>query len=255
MKRLLIIILFLFLFTGCKKEEDFILGISRIDDSKICEEYCIMELKIISSANLDNIYLDSINANSNYEYQVQKSNNQIRVEDNNLYAYDLIVKVFEPTSIEKIDLMINDKKYHFNIGIFNCLQKETINSNSLHLDFELETFQELNSDVVHHKIVVTNKTEKGIVLGDIKVQNENIQVCSNIQTNFINSQETTLVADCFVWKQEDLYKLGYVLEIYYAYNGKMFKTYFNITDDASKDINTSSTNTIIMDKSCFVFGK
>ena len=59
MKKLLIIILFLFLLSSCGKEEKMI-GISRINESVVCEEYCILELKVISTSILNNIKLISL---------------------------------------------------------------------------------------------------------------------------------------------------------------------------------------------------
>ena len=80
MKKALVIILFLFLLSGCNTKKD-LLGVSRIDESMVCEEYCMLDLKVISSTNLDTIQVDNLYSDIIYDYQVIDSNQELKLNN------------------------------------------------------------------------------------------------------------------------------------------------------------------------------
>ena len=141
MKKALVIILFLFLLSGCNTKKD-LLGVSRIDESMVCEEYCMLDLKVISSTNLNTIQVDNLYSDIIYDYQVIDSNQELKLNnklDKKIYSYDLKIKIYNPTTINNIDLKIDEEKYTFDIGNFSCLSKDQVlNEQNTHLTFNVE---------------------------------------------------------------------------------------------------------------------
>ena len=256
MKKALIIILFLFLLSGCNKQKE-ILGVSRIDESMVCDEYCLLDLKVISSNKLEDIQVDNIYSDITYDYQVTNSNQNVKLNNNlekNIYSYDLKIKVYNPVSISNIDLKINKQKYTFDIGSFSCLSKEyVLNENNGHLKCNIDVVNELNDETVCHKIKLENLTDRPILVKNIK-QIENIKseinICKAINQEIIKPIDQKCMAYSYV-KSNNLYKLNYLIQVEYMYNGENYTTCFNIYDD---DIIQSVSNVgsyILVDELCF----
>lgn len=263
MKKLLIIILFLFLLCGCKNEKDLILGISRIDESKVCEEYCTLDLKIISSQELENVYLDNIYSTASYDYQISSSSKEVRItgqEEQKIYGYDLHIRVFQPTTINSIDLEIDRQKYTFDIGTFKCLNYTTNTmvdyTKEEHLQCVTSSVQELNSQVVCHNLQLVNMTDRTIIIGDIilkeKSEYSDIRVCRSLDDKIVHSQDSKTTS-CYVENAEvDLCSLGYVIEVSYVYKGELYYTYFEIGDTSMVEAVSDVGSYIAVEESCFV---
>ncbi len=255
MKKLLIIILFLFLLCGCEKKEELLIGVSRINESAVCEEYCTLNLKIIASDEIDEIKLENLNANTNYDYQVSKSKKEIKISEDmekRIYSYDLMIKLFNPASVSNIDLLIDQESYNFDIGSFKCLEKD---KNELtHLKCFSTRTNDLEKGVVNHKLNILNKTDKRIMITDIslKTLDDNIKVCKNLKTKIIQSNERSEMANCFVSIPEDLYNLNYIVTINYIYEGMSYESYFRINDSGYVESVSNLGSTVVVDKSCFV---
>ena len=256
MKKALIIILFLFLLSSCKTKKD-ILGVSRIDESMVCEEYCSLDLKVISSSKLETIQVDNIYSDTTYDYQVISSNENIKLNndlDKKIYSYDLKIKVYNPVNISDIDLKIDKEKYTFNIGNFSCLSKEYIlNESNNHLKCSIEQVNELNKSVVCHKINLENITDRPIFIREIK-QIENtiskIDICKSLDQEIVNPIDTKCMAYSYV-KSDNLYKMSYLIQVEYIYNGENYTTCFNIYDDDIVESASSIGSYILVDELCF----
>lgn len=258
MKKLLIIILFLFLLCGCSKKDDVLIGVSRINESVICEEYCTLDLKIISTGSLESIKLENLNVNTNYDYTVEKSKKEIKIAEDfekKIYSYDLSIKLFAPANITSVDLIIDQENYTFNIGSFKCLEKD--NETFEHLKCYSTKSSDLTKGTVNHKLNILNKTTKPVMITDIslKTNDEDIRVCKNLKTKIIDSNEKVVMANSFVYIDEALYNLNYFLEISYIYEGNSYKTYFRINDTSMVETVSSGGSSIVVDKSCFVLSE
>lgn len=258
MKKLLIIILFLFLLCGCGKNEEMLIGVSRINESVVCDEYCVLDLKVISTGKLEDIKLESINVNANYDYTVDNSKKEVKISEDvekKIYSYDLSIKVFEPVNITSVDLIIDQEIYNFDIGSFKCLEKDT--EDLEHLKCFSTRTNDLTKGTASHKLNILNRTDKQIMITDIKLKtiDENIKVCKNLKTKIIDSNERVVMANCFVSIDKDLYKLNYFLEISYIYNGISYKTHFRINDTSISESVTNIGSSIVVDKSCFVLNE
>ena len=188
---LLIIILFLFLLCGCGKKDDLLIGVSRINESVVCEEYCTMNLKIISSEELESIALENIDTNVNYDYKVKDSSKEVRIADNEekkIYSYDLSIHLFDPVEVNNIELSIDKKQYSFNIGTFTCLERSK--KEEKHLDCNIIKKGNLDVGTNRHVIDIVNKSNQTIIINDIKLKektNQGIMVCKVFKDNLIHS--------------------------------------------------------------------
>ncbi len=259
MKKLLIFILFLFLLSGCNNKKKLILGVSRIDESKVCEEYCTLDLKIISSAELSNISLNNIYSDVTYDYEVSKTNKDIKLTENaeqKMYSYDLSIRIYNPTKIENIDLEIDNEKYTFSIGNFACLARKT--DYTTHLQCEWLKTQDLTSDTILHTLNFINTTDEPVIISDLKVRNDpnsRITIRKNLKTNLVSKNASEEIAYCFVKIKDSLYNLSYIVEVSYIYNGNVNNTYFQISDSSVVESVSSVGAYMLVDKSCFVLNE
>lgn len=258
MKKLLIIILFLFLLCGCGKNEEMLIGVSRINESVVCDEYCVLDLKVISNDILENIKLESINVNANYDYKVAESKKEIKISEDvekKIYSYDLSIKVFDPVNITNIDLIIDQEVYNFDIGSFKCLDSNV--SVLEHIKCFSTRTNDLSSGLVSHEINIQNNMNKEVLITGISLEtiDENIRVCKNLKTKIIESNEKVEMANCFVSIEEDLYNLNYILKIGYIYNGYFYETYFNVNDSGYSESVSNIGTSLVVDKSCFVLSE
>ena len=254
MKKLLIVILFLFLLSSCGKEEKMI-GISRINESVVCEEYCILELKVISTSILNNIKLESLNVDVNYDYQIQESKKEVKLTDSidkKIYSYDLSVKVYDPVQITNVDLIIDEEKYNLNIGSFKCLSQKLEDVN--HIKCFSNMTNDLTKGYTNHKLNIFNQTNKVIMITDVSLASldENITVCKNFKAKIVRNQEEMEIANCYVNITEDLYKVNYVLKIEYIYDGIFYETYYHINDTGYSESVSNIGTSLLVGKSCFV---
>lgn len=259
MKKLLIFILFLFLLSGCDNKKELILGVSRIDESKVCEEYCTLDLKIISSEELDDISLNNIYSDVTYDYKVNKSSKDIKLTEDTeqkMYSYDLSIRVYNPAEIETIDLEIDNEKYTFNIGNFSCLERKT--DYTTHLKCHWKRTNDLTSDTVLHTLNFVNMTDEAIIISDIKVRNDaysTINIRKNLKNDLVSKKSSEEIAYCFIEMEESLYNLSYIIEVSYIYNGKVNNTYFKISDNSIVESVSSVGTYVLVDESCFVLNE
>ena len=254
MKKLLIVILFLFLLCSCGKEEKMI-GISRINESVICEEYCSLELKVISTSALNDIKLESLNVDINYDYQVQESKKEVKLTDSidkKIYSYDLSIKVYDPVKITNVFLVIDKETYNFNIGSFMCLSKKIEDVN--HIKCFSSFTNDLTKGYTNHKLNIFNKTDKTIMITDVSLasSDENIIVCKNFKSKIIRNQDNMEIAHCYMNIVDDLYKASYVLKIEYIYDGNFYETYYHVNDTGYSETVSNIGTSLLVEKSCFV---
>lgn len=254
-KLLIIVILFLFLVCGCGKKEETLIGISRINESVICEEYCVLDLKVISTKILEDIELESLNVNTDYDYSIEASKKEIKIADameKKIYSYDLSIKVFNPVNITNIDLIIDEENYNFNIGSFKCLEKT--NSSSNHIECFSTITNDLNKGTINHKINILNKADKQVFITEVKLESgdENIIVCKNLKDKVIIDNKEKEMANCYVSINEDLYNLSYVLKIGYVYKGDFYEYLYNVKDSGYVESVSNIGTSIVVDEACFV---
>lgn len=250
MKKALVIILFLFLLSGCNTKKD-LLGVSRIDESMVCEEYCMLDLKVISSTNLNTIQVDNLYSDIIYDYQVIDSNQELKLNnklDKKIYSYDLKIKIYNPTTINNIDLKIDEEKYTFDIGNFSCLSKDQVlNEQNTHLTFNVE-----KSDS-KHKINLTNMTDRPIIVTNISCINtskNNVKVCRNLETSMIKAIQKECMAYTY-FDKENIYTMNYLLQVDYIYNGNTYTVCYTISDSNTTESVSSVGSYILVDESCF----
>lgn len=259
MKKLLIFILFLFLLSGCNNKKELILGVSRIDESKVCEEYCTLDLKIISSEELDDISLNNIYSDVTYDYKINKTSKEIKLTEDTeqkMYSYDLSIRVYNPTEIETIDLEIDNEKYTFNIGNFSCLERKT--DYTTHLKCYWQKNKNLTSGTVLHTLNFVNMTDEPIIISDVKLRNDTystINIRKNLKTDLVSEKKSEEIAYCFIEMDESLYNLSYIIEVSYIYNGKVNDTYFRISDSSEVESVSSIGAYMLVDRSCFVLNE
>ncbi len=254
-KLLIIVILFLFLVCGCGKKEETLIGISRINESVICEEYCVLDLKVISTKILEDIELESLNVNTDYDYSIEASKKEIKIADameKKIFSYDLSIKVFNPVNITNIDLIIDEENYNFNIGNFKCLEKP--NPTFKHIECFSTITNDLNKGTINHKINILNKVDKTILITEISLESddENIMVCKNLKDKVIALGKEKEMANCYVSIDEDLYNLSYVLKIGYIYNGNFYETRYSVKDPGYVESVSNIGTSIVVDEACFV---
>lgn len=256
MKKLLIFMLFIFILCGCERKKDLILGISRVDESKICEEYCTLDLKVISSEELNKITLNNIYSDVTYDYEVNKTSKDIKLSEKpeqRIYSYDLLIKVYNPVEIEKVDLEIDNEKYTFNIGNFSCLSKTT--DRTTHLKCLWNKNKDLTKSNLLYTLKFVNTTDEPIVISSVKLKNNtfcDVNICKNLKTDVIPQKKSQDIAYCFVQLKDGLYNLSYHLEVEYIYKGKVNCTYFKISDSTEVESASNVGTYILVDKSCFV---
>lgn len=250
MKKALVIILFLFLLSGCNTKKD-LLGVSRIDESMVCEEYCMLDLKVISSTNLNTIQVDNLYSDIIYDYQVIDSNHELKLNnklDKKIYSYDLKIKIYNPTTINNIDLKIDEEKYTFDIGNFSCLSKDQVlNEQNTHLTFNVE-----KSDS-KHKINLTNMTDRPIIVTNISCINtskNNVKVCRNLETSMIKAIQKECMAYTY-FDKENIYTMNYLIQVDYIYNGNTYTVCYTISDSNTTESVSSVGSYILVDESCF----
>jgi uncharacterized protein YcfL len=250
MKKALVIILFLFLLSGCKTKKD-LLGVSRIDESMVCEEYCTLDLKVISSNILNTIQVDNIYSDTIYDYQVINSNQELKLNnklDEKIYSYDLKIKIYNPTRINHVDLMIDKEKYTFDIGNFSCLSKDQVlNEQNTHLTCNIEKSDSL------HKINLENMTDRPIIVTDISIintLNNNVKVCRNLDTSMIKAIQKECMAYTY-FNKENIYKMNYLVQVDYIYNGDTYTVCYSINDSNIIESVSSIGSYILVDESCF----
>ena len=250
MKKALVIILFLFLLSGCNTKKD-LLGVSRIDESMVCEEYCMLDLKVISSTNLNTIQVDNLYSDIIYDYQVIDSNQELKLNnklDKKIYSYDLKIKIYNPTTINNIDLKIDEEKYTFDIGNFSCLSKDQVlNEQNTHLTFNVE-----KSDSTH-KINLTNMTDRPIIVTNISCINtskNNVKVCRNLETSMIKAIQKECMAYTY-FDKENIYTMNYLIQVDYIYNGNTYTVCYTISDSNIIESVSSVGSYILVDESCF----
>ena len=250
MKKALVIILFLFLLSGCNTQKD-LLGVSRIDESMVCEEYCMLDLKVISSTNLNTIQVDNLYSDIIYDYQVIDSNQELKLNnklDKKIYSYDLKIKIYNPTTINNIDLKIDEEKYTFDIGNFSCLSKDQVlNEQNTHLTFNVE-----KSDSTH-KINLTNMTDRPIIVTNISCINtskNNVKVCRNLETSMIKAIQKECMAYTY-FDKENIYTMNYLIQVDYIYNGNTYTVCYTISDSNTTESVSSVGSYILVDESCF----
>lgn len=245
MKKALIIVLFLFLLSGCNVKKD-LLGVSRINESSVCEEYCLLELKVISSTILNDIQVESLYVDTIYDYQVVNSIDEVKLNNdiyNKIYNYDLKIKIYYPTKINNVDLKINNKIHTFDIGSFKCLSIDQ-------KDYEPSTY--LKCLVEDNKIKLKNLTDRPILINNIEVlSNDNIRVCKNLETNIIKAIDTKCMAYVYL-EMDDLYKMNYYLKVDYTYNGDCITNYFKVDKQNISKSSSSIGSYILVDEACFV---
>lgn len=250
MKKALIIILFLFLLSGCNTKKD-LLGVSRIDESTICEEYCTLDLKVISSTILNTIQVDNLYADTIYDYQVVNSNKELKLNNNldkKIYSYDLKIKIYNPTIINNVDLIIDEEKYTFDIGNFSCLSKDQVlNEHNTHLTCSVD-----KSDISHN-IKLKNMTDRPILITDISIINthtNNVKICRNLETSMIKAIQEESIAYTY-FDKENIYKMNYLIQVDYIYNGDTYTTCYSINDSNIIESVSSMGSHILVDESCF----
>lgn len=247
MKKALVIILFLFLLSGCNTKKD-LLGVSRIDESMVCEEYCMLDLKVISSTNLNTIQVDNLYSDTIYDYQVVTTNQELKLNnklDKKIYSYDLKIKIYNPTIINNIDLMIDEEKYTFDIGNFSCLSKDQVlNEQNTHINCSIE---KSNSS---HKINLENMTDRPIIVTDILCINNNVKVCRNLETSMVKAIQKECMAYTY-FDKENIYTMNYLIQVDYIYNGDTYTVCYNITDSNITESVSSIGSYILVDESCF----
>ncbi|MBQ8292554.1 MAG: hypothetical protein IJX78_01955 [Bacilli bacterium] len=258
MKKAISILSFIFLLLvicSCSSKKDLILGVSRVDENKICEEYCLLDLRVISSEVLDEVVLDNIYSDTTYDYQVNQTTKDIRISEDvekKIYSYDLEIKIYNPVTVNKIDLVVDDESYTFDIGNFTCLENQ---EKETHLKCLTLFKGELNDENLSHELRFINLMDKGIVISDIQVINaldSDIRVCMNLKDDLVPKKSYNDIASCFVNTSDDVYRLNYIIEVKYLYNGGSYTTYFEISDSSYVEATSSSGSYILVDQECFV---
>lgn len=258
-KTLLVIILFLFLLCGCNNKDDLLIGVSRINESVVCEEYCTMDLKIIASEELENITLENINASVNYDYKIKESNKEVRLaekEEKKIYSYDLSIQLFDPVEVNNIELNIDDEKYSFNIGTFTCLERSK--KTKEHLDCNVVKNGNLLEGMTHHVVKIVNKSDEPVIISTVKLKdqtNQDILVCQTFKDNLILSNKSKEMANCYLDINNSLYSLNYLLEVSYIYKGKVYETFFEVKDSSKLESVSNLESVLVVDQSCFVLSE
>lgn len=259
MKKILIIILFVFLLCSCNKKEDLMIGVSRINETKICEEYCSFDLKVISSKELESMSLENIDAEVSYDYQIKKADKEIRIADaleEKIYSYDLTIKVFGPVMVNNIQMAIDNESYTFDVGTIRCLEKSTETSN--HIETSIVKDGNLLTGSNHHKINIVNKSDRPIIVSDVKLKDQvdsNILVCQSLKDNLILSNKTKEMANCYIDVDNGLYSINYLLEVSYIYEGKIYETFLEVNDSSVSNSVSDLGSYLVVDRLCFVLNE
>ena len=133
------------------------------------------------------------------EIHSKEKNNKL---DEKIYSYDLKIKIYNPTRINHVDLMIDKEKYTFDIGNFSCLSKDQVlNEQNTHLTCNIEKSDSL------HKINLENMTDRPIIVTDISIINtlkNNVKVCRNLDTSMIKAIQKECMAYTYFNKENTL---------------------------------------------------
>ena len=198
--------------------------------------------------------MEKIDANVEYDYKIKESVKEVKVEEDTrkIYSYDLSIQVFNPTKIKNIDLKIEDEIYKFDIGKFECLEKR--DNTTAHLECSVDKTGNLIDGTTHHKINISNKSDRPIIISTISLLSDDvsdIKVCKNIRNDLILSDTIESMADCYIESDEGMYRVNYLLEVSYIYKGRVYETYFKITDSSVVESVSNLSSEIVVDIKCF----